>query len=574
MIRKGIINKISVVALLCATMPSLVWTTADANDVCSAGLGLPPFLNAGAAPNLLLLLDNSGSMLDMAYIDLATHTSPTNDDYQNQCYDKSYNASTTYAGNFESEMIYEWVPLITTWTPGQVTTHDNLYYDNGVIYRAECIDEITVGSGTCRSEGIATLTTDYGSATIDNDDQNVTWHPLFNIPDWKSDVDYNASSIDFVRYNRQLYYKSGSPTTGTKPDVITTPPATAAWEAVEHTWRGDNNYSASNIVSYKGMLYKSTGPLASTRNNDSIWEDVDGITGAPLWTRIDEGYFQETSDTDTTFLCVDSGGTKHSTTALDLCVNIDDSSTADDVSDDKFIAFAATGNFLNWATASKFDIQKHILTGGKYSDGFTDLAEDNRLVSETRGCSGSGFIKEIDLSNGKVLTLSTRGSVSDKYEDTVDDWIDTTDDITRLQILGVTTDGLASNIEACMVAIDKCAAGLGCQNQIDACLAPASNSVGDQQAALSISVNVCRDLLSEDKPWEPADVANLADTLVAKCEDIYTYADPDSLKVEDGAYACFGDYDAALDQRDRTGYIGRCWDDTAGAGTRLCHQPG
>jgi len=34
--------------------------------VCSEGTGLPPFLSAGTDPNLLLILDNSGSMLDLA----------------------------------------------------------------------------------------------------------------------------------------------------------------------------------------------------------------------------------------------------------------------------------------------------------------------------------------------------------------------------------------------------------------------------------------------------------------------------------------------------------------------------
>ncbi|MCI5207542.1 MAG: hypothetical protein D3910_01835, partial [Candidatus Electrothrix sp. ATG2] len=36
-------------------------------DVCTEGLGIPPFLSSGAKPNLLMVLDNSGSMLDAAY---------------------------------------------------------------------------------------------------------------------------------------------------------------------------------------------------------------------------------------------------------------------------------------------------------------------------------------------------------------------------------------------------------------------------------------------------------------------------------------------------------------------------
>ena len=50
--------------------------------------------------------------------------------------------------------------------------------------------------------------------------------------------------------------------------------------------------------------------------------------------------------------------------------------------------FVAEGNYLNWLTSSKFDIQKQILTGGKY-----DTATNN-LISEGRGCVGRRFIKE------------------------------------------------------------------------------------------------------------------------------------------------------------------------------------
>jgi type IV pilus assembly protein PilY1 len=48
--------------------------------------------------------------------------------------------------------------------------------------------------------------------------------------------------------------------------------------------------------------------------------------------------------------------------------------------------FAAKGNFLNWLTASKFDVEKQVLTGGKY--------DGSKLVPESRGCVGQGFIKE------------------------------------------------------------------------------------------------------------------------------------------------------------------------------------
>jgi type IV pilus assembly protein PilY1 len=52
------------------------------------------------------------------------------------------------------------------------------------------------------------------------------------------------------------------------------------------------------------------------------------------------------------------------------------------------INFVARGNYLNWLTASKFDVQKQILTGGKYD---TTASE---FIAESRGCVGRSFIKE------------------------------------------------------------------------------------------------------------------------------------------------------------------------------------
>ena len=69
------------------------------------------------------------------------------------------------------------------------------------------------------------------------------------------------------------------------------------------------------------------------------------------------------------------------------CIAIDESGSPKTVT-----AFAALGNFLNWAAASKLDIQKKILTGGKYD------ATAGQLVMESRGCLGRRFVKKIALS--------------------------------------------------------------------------------------------------------------------------------------------------------------------------------
>jgi len=80
--------------------------------------------------------------------------------------------------------------------------------------------------------------------------------------------------------------------------------------------------------------------------------------------------------------------------------------------------FIASGNFLNWASASKLDIQKEILTGGKYeaAGGMHDPSgTGSHLIMETRGCGNRRFVKEVavtDLSTGnpRTLTLAVRPS--------------------------------------------------------------------------------------------------------------------------------------------------------------------
>ena len=72
---------------------------------CTNGTKIPAFLASGVDPNLLLILDNSASMNDLAYIGS-----------QGTCYDDTYSAADTYAGYFERQHV---VPV------QQRTVHDN-----------------------------------------------------------------------------------------------------------------------------------------------------------------------------------------------------------------------------------------------------------------------------------------------------------------------------------------------------------------------------------------------------------------------------------------------------------------
>jgi type IV pilus assembly protein PilY1 len=67
----------------------------------------------------------------------------------------------------------------------------------------------------------------------------------------------------------------------------------------------------------------------------------------------------------------------------------------------------ATGQFLNWATVSKFDIQKSILTGGKFDQ------DAQHWVSEGRGCAGYRFAKQVPVTSGGATYYLSMGIKAD-----------------------------------------------------------------------------------------------------------------------------------------------------------------
>jgi type IV pilus assembly protein PilY1 len=86
----------------------------------------------------------------------------------------------------------------------------------------------------------------------------------------------------------------------------------------------------------------------------------------------------------------------------ELCVQLSSAS----------VGFKARGNFLNWATASRFDILKKVLTGGKFNP------LDRTLISEGRGCPGTRFIRQIPVwdtstDTAHILSLGIRALIPD-----------------------------------------------------------------------------------------------------------------------------------------------------------------
>ena len=80
------------------------------------------------------------------------------------------------------------------------------------------------------------------------------------------------------------------------------------------------------------------------------------------------------------------------------------------------LEFKSRGNLLNWATASRFDIQKKVLTGGKFNH------QERTLISQGRGCPGTRFIRQIRIWNvatdtAHVLSLGIRAMDPDPDPD-------------------------------------------------------------------------------------------------------------------------------------------------------------
>ncbi len=87
-----------------------------------------------------------------------------------------------------------------------------------------------------------------------------------------------------------------------------------------------------------------------------------------------------------------------------LCISMDAGLT--DVTE-----FIARGNFLNWLAISKMDVEKQVLTGGKYDSTY------NILVGESRGWNGMRYIKSVTVPGANQVTFSVRGPNNGDYPD-------------------------------------------------------------------------------------------------------------------------------------------------------------
>ncbi|MBU1419958.1 MAG: hypothetical protein KKI15_15855 [Proteobacteria bacterium] len=524
-------------------------------DSCSEGVGIPPFLSAGVDPNLLLLIDNSGSMLDMAYVDDI-----------GQCTDNTFDSTEDYAGLFDSDKWYKWTEGQQQWKSGTTYAAGAIVYSEGIFYKAAAAS---------------------GNASVGYqiaDDYRVDWAPLYEIPIWTQGETYAAKS--FVQFDSQLYYTVAG---GTALDndfsdgVSIGGDSGVTWVAKDSSWLNGNSYTTGDIVSDNGMLFEAQS--SGTASGTGVWDDV-GVS----WDRLDEGYFEEVdyddvSDAVTAFAALDGDVYQQDDLYLRIVsvldtVNVDDKGDPLNVMvESRLSAFAASGKMLNWASASKFDIQKKILTGGKYNP------DAERLISQHRGCSGKGFIKEVPVKKGlvdSVITFSIKGTDSEN-------WIDTTDDTMRLTIMGASTEGFISSdrAQSCQDAIDSIAAGYDdgqgtTKQNITDCLdyGGTNNILAESNSAYNHSLHTCwqmsttnaKDLeQGKELSYQVPDDLGMITEVMNSCEHIYRLnMPPTAITPENSGYLCYGVYNDLIPDAkylatvgsgsDRLGYVGRCWE--------------
>jgi type IV pilus assembly protein PilY1 len=223
-------------------------------------------------------------------------------------------------------------------------------------------------------------------------------------------------------------------------------------------------------------------------------------------------------------------------------------------------AFYANGRFLNWLTASKFDVEKKILTGGKYDTG------NQVLLGESRGCDGRRFVKAIPaISN---ITFAVRGpnAVEPQYNPS------TQGGQTRIEIFEGTY-----NQTACQCAVYNWTSGNYGQASTDTggCLGvtPSNNALSTlnhaQQTCWVIKQNINLGRKTDPDIWQGLNTQDIE----TACTNVYTDnknpTPPSALTDKSsGNFICSSGithiapgansgYDA--DGSDTSGYVGSCW---------------
>lgn len=227
--------------------------------------------------------------------------------------------------------------------------------------------------------------------------------------------------------------------------------------------------------------------------------------------------------------------------------------------DRKVLSFTASGRFLNWLASSKFDIEKKILTGGKYDQ------TQQALIGESRGCNGRRFVKALPTLTGITFAVRGPNSVEPNYNPS------TQGGESRIEIFEGTY-----NQTACQCAVYNWTTGNYGQASTDTgnCLATtnADSSLSTlnhaQQTCWVIKDNIAKGATTDTDIWKGLNVQDIE----TDCTNIYTKKNilPSALTDKTlGNYICTSvatheapPFPYNVDGTDTTGFVGQCWNGT------------
>ncbi|MEN8141316.1 MAG: PilC/PilY family type IV pilus protein [Thermodesulfobacteriota bacterium] len=441
-------------------------------DVCSEGTGLPPFLSSGVEPNLLLAIDNSGSMLDPAYRDEVDDT---------QCFDDSYDNSKTYAGYFENDDWYRYYHS------------EGEFKNTGEATPAVC-DTATYNG---QKDGTKFVCLHFDSSF----DPGYTFVATGNFMNWaassKFDVEkkiLTGGKYDEVNDQLQLesrgcvgrnYVKEQAVVDSASTPYKLTLGVRGPRENYE-IWLPGKTYTVGDIVNYDNVLYKATATHTAARK--ASFSDVKANWAEYKETRWYGGqtYPANTAVYDVTseqWYWTQGGGTSSSGSAL-----------AGDAGITDWVPYNGTNIDIFSVTADGFDMDA--------------CAMAMELLGTLKGDASDG-----DSSDPK----SPLGQIKGYTED----------------CMGFDPGG-GSTVESA------------------------------RKASFNHVMQECW-YFNEFGHWQPG--GGTVTSMKNACDDVYEFMDPSQITPYDNAYVCSGSFTAYAD-KSGNGYVGRCWE-PVGSGTTL-----
>ena len=239
-------------------------------DYCGTGAAEPPFLAYGVDPNLLLLIDNSGSTLDLGYVEAGS-----------QCFDDTYNPNTTYAGYFSPNAYYVYDFTQEKFRPW--SGNSNLFLGAGTYYyyyAPQSLADVAVMMDD------ATLTTVTGFYVKGN---FINWATASKIDIQKEILTggkYDDTNDLLImegrgcsnrRYVKSIQLPSSYPSGGLSPPKTLTLAVRPARATTFDSWENSHAYSVGDIVNDLGELYIATSD--GTSNGVGVSDDQ-GVTWA------------------------------------------------------------------------------------------------------------------------------------------------------------------------------------------------------------------------------------------------------------------------------------------------------